>query len=88
MTPATTEEEAKPIPVTIEAMGGALIDSARITVMAAMGLLPQKRIITAADDEGPNVHNCLEEAMMWLDAARAITIEQGAPVTSLHVVPR
>lgn len=87
---AETPEE---IPVFRESIGSALIDSARISVMAALMLLPpraaESRIILASDpDYQPpeaSPHGCLEQAMEWLDAARVHTIEAGAPVTSLHV---
>lgn len=80
------------VPLYKESIGGALIDSARISVMAAAGMIPRSQIIVpdaiVAGDTA-SVHNCLEEAMSWLDAARALTIEHGAqPPTSIHVVPR
>jgi hypothetical protein len=76
-------------PMFQESMAGALIDSARISVMASMGMLPAySRIVLPGDeDEPPNVHDCLDQAMQWLNAARAQTIEQsGTPPTSLHII--
>lgn len=82
------------IPVFRESMAGALIDSARISVMAALSMLPPPEaplIILPgseremADDAAATVEGCLEEAMQWLDAARVHTVTAGAPVTSLHV---
>lgn len=82
------------IPVFQETIAGSLIDSARISVMASLALLPPPevpRIILPgsaeqeSDDAAASVHGCLEQAMSWLDAARMHTIEAGAPVTSLHV---
>lgn len=79
-------------PVFTESIGAALIDSARISVMAAMSMLPAPLIITLPeevldpDEAAASVHGCLEQAMQWLDGARVITVQQGAPVTSLHVV--
>lgn len=81
-------------PVSHESLGGALIDSARISVMAAMAMLPPdvapKIILPGADGEDdapPSIHDCLAQAMQWLNAARIQTIElSDAPVTSLHVV--
>lgn len=87
------------IPHFQESLGGSLIDAARISVMGAMALLPAPdvpRIIlpnTAdqmADDAAASVHGCLEQAMEWLNAARAFTMEQmaaqGHPPTSFHHV--
>lgn len=79
------------IPQFNESMGGALIDSARISVMAALGLLPEwpRKIVLPGDDPDsrPSLHECLDQAMQWLDAARVQTIEQsGRPPTSLHFV--
>lgn len=81
-------EKAGAPPVFAESMGGALIDAARISTMAAAGLLPQRSaILLPGAEDGPSVHECLEQAMNWLDAARAQTIEQsGKAPTSLHVV--
>jgi hypothetical protein len=76
-------------PVFNESIGGALIDSARISVMAAMRMLPVRQIVVPSaviEGDTASVHNCLEEAMQWLEAARVLTVQQGAPVTSVHVV--
>lgn len=76
------------VPVFKESMAGALIDSARISVMAALSMLPAPpSLILAPDAPTPEwtTEECLEQAMSWLDAARMHTIEDGAPVTSLHV---
>jgi hypothetical protein len=85
----------KVTPIFNETMGGALIDAARIAVMAAMQMIPQSRIVLpsdVADDailDPPTLHNCLEEAMQWLNAARAQSLEKSkTPATSIHVVPR
>lgn len=89
---ATVAAGAEKAPVFMESMAGALIDSARISVMAATGMLPAyTRIVLPGDEEDgpPNVHDCLDQAMQWLDAARVQTIEQGdTPPTSLHVIQR
>jgi len=90
-TPTKTSDT---IPVFRESLAGALIDSARISVMAALAMLPPPEgplIILPgappdmADDPSATPHGCLEEAMQWLDAARVHTVDAGAPVTSLHV---
>lgn len=82
------------VPVFQESMGGALIDSARISVMAALAMLPPREaplIILPgteeqmAGDAAATAEGCLEQAMEWLDAARVHTVAAGAPVTSLHV---
>lgn len=89
--PTSSEQpQERPLPVFNESMGAALIDSARITTMTAIGLLPEFQPLVASplEDEHPSLHQCLEQAMQWLDAARAITVDMGAPVTSLHVVKR
>lgn len=85
-----SEERQQPIPVSIESMGGSLIDSARITVFAAIGILPEYQPLPESplEDTHPSLHDCLQQAMQWLDAARGITVEMGAPVTSLHTVKR
>lgn len=91
-----TEPEADAqadIPVYLESLGGSLIDAARISVMGAIALLPAPRaplIITTdrpqpSDDPSASAQGCLEQAMNWLEAARVLTIDAGAPVTSLHV---
>jgi hypothetical protein len=83
---------SEPTPVFRESIGGALIDSARISIMAAMSMLPPPLIISLPeevldpDEAAASVHGCLEQAMQWLDGARALTVEAGAPVTSLHVI--
>lgn len=85
----TAAKGLEPVPVFEESIGAALIDSARISVMAAIGLLPRQPVIVLPGDpdEGPTVHDCLDQAMQWLDAARVQTIEQtGTPPTSFHVV--
>ncbi|MFL5912750.1 MAG: hypothetical protein ACJ768_19565 [Gaiellaceae bacterium] len=82
------------MPVFQESMAGALIDSARISVMAALSLLPPREaplIILPGEEEelaeeaAGTVDGCLEQAMEWLDAARRHTVAAGAPVTSLHI---
>lgn len=82
------------IPVFRESMAGALIDSARISVMASLAMLPPPAapLIVLPGDEreqsedfAQTAQGCLEQAMEWLDAARAHTVAAGAPVTSLHV---
>lgn len=83
------------VPVFEESMAGALIDSARISVMAALSMLPPRDaplIILPgaeeqmAEDAAGTVEGCLEQAMQWLDGARSLTVVAGAPVTSLHTV--
>lgn len=87
-------EEVQQVPVSIESMTGALIDSSRITVATAMMLQPEPpKIILASEAadsvvDKPGLEECLGQAMNWLDAARAITVEQGAAVTSIHVVDK
>jgi hypothetical protein len=88
--PEPAAAEATP-PVFNESIADALIDSARISVMAAIELRPfyERPLIVMPDDEAqpPNVHECLSQAMQWLNAARAMTIEQAALApTSIHVV--
>jgi hypothetical protein len=77
-------------PVYAESIGGALIDSARISVMAAGSIIPpQSQLVLPGDSGAPNIHDCLEQAMQWLDAARAQTVERATtPPTSFHVVTR
>lgn len=81
-----------PPPMYRESIGGSLIDSARISVMAAAVMFPEERaplIVTPeAGPPEPTLHDCLEQAMNWLDAARHLSVEKGAPVTSLHVVDK
>jgi hypothetical protein len=79
-----------PVPVFNESIGGALIDSARISVIAALSVLPNSSpiVLSPLEEDGPSLHDCLGQAMEWLDAARVQTIERGAPVTSLHTVDR
>lgn len=62
-----------PTPVFNETIGGALIDSARISVLAALSVLPNSSpiVLSPLDDDGPSLHDCLGQAMEWLDAARA-----------------
>lgn len=99
--PQPTEEteraEGTALPMFEESLAGALIDSARISVMAATALLPHTPhpaplIILPgteeqqAEDAACTVEGCLEQAMQWLDAARGFTVLAGAPVTSLHAV--
>jgi hypothetical protein len=88
---------AEPVPVYRETIAGALIDSARISVMAAREMLPAPEVPLIilpgsaeemAEDSAMSVHGCLDQAMEWLDAARMHTIEAGAPVTSFHVAGR
>jgi hypothetical protein len=82
------------IPVYAESLVGALIDSARISVMAALALRPEPPaplIITPgmpeemADDVAASIDGCLDQAMQWLDLARAAAAVE-VPPTSLHVV--
>jgi hypothetical protein len=72
-----------------------VIDAARISVMAAMHLIPMDadnppRIVLPGEDEAdfaPTVHECLQQAMQWLDHARQLTIEQAStPPTSVHII--
>ncbi len=87
------------IPLYFESLAGSLIDSARISVMASLAMLPPPEVpliilpgseSEMAEDAANSVHGCLEQAMQWLDAARALSAEElaakGAPPTSLHVV--
>lgn len=87
------------IPVYIESLGGSLIDSARISVMAALAMLPPPvapLIVLPgseqqmAEDSASSVHGCLEQAMEWLDAARVRAMGElaakGVPPTSLHAI--
>lgn len=88
------QQAAAAVPVYRESLSGALIDSARISVMAAIALLPPAdapRIILPGDSHDPTdptatSQGCLDEAMAWLDAARVHTLNAGAIATSLHVV--
>lgn len=89
------QEETPGVPVFQESMAGALIDSARISVMAALAILPPRDVPLImlpgdedADDAASSAEGCLAQAMQWLDAARVHTIAAGAPVTSLHVARR
>jgi hypothetical protein len=95
--PLSTEQEAA-VPVYIESIAGSLIDSARISVVAALAMLPPPNaplIILPgtsdqmADDAAASTHGCLEQAMEWLDAARihsaGALAAKGAPPTSFHV---
>lgn len=95
------EPEQPEIPVYQESLGGALIDSARISVMAALAMLPALPAPPApliilpgredemAEDAMATLHGCLEQAMQWLDAARTHAaselVAKGVPLTSLHV---
>jgi hypothetical protein len=92
---APNVESDKEIPVFQETIAGSLIDSARISVIAALSLLPPPDapliILPGTEQEmseeaAVSVHGCLEQAMEWLDAARRHTIVAGAPVTSLHTI--
>jgi len=76
------------VPVFDETIGGALIDAARINVMAARTAFPAASVVLLPGDEDePTIAVCLEQAAQWLDAARAMTIEQAtAPPTSLHQI--
>jgi hypothetical protein len=78
------------LPVFAESIGGALIDSARISIMAAVSILPAaKKILLADEADGYTVQDCLDEAMEWLDAARVKMVKTAdVPPTSLHVVSR
>jgi hypothetical protein len=77
-------------PVFEESIGGALIDAARINVMAALHVLPPPQAldkIVLPGEDHPNAHDCLKRAMELLNAARALTVAQSqATPTSLHVV--
>lgn len=88
----TSSEQAREqqVPVFKESIGGALIDSARITVMAAIAMLPDYTPLAESplEDAPPSLHEHLDQAMQWLDNARAITVQMGAPVTSLHQIER
>jgi hypothetical protein len=90
--PVCSSCAGKQLPLFVETIGGSLIDSARISVMAAMAMIPEHRIVLPGggeDPDAPNLHNCLEEAMEWLNAARVQSIERSrTPPTSLHVVSR
>lgn len=79
--------EPQSVPVFDEEMGGALIDAARISVMAAMRDFPEpsSALVVPGDEPRHTVGDCLAEAMMWLDAARGLSMQGKAP-TSLHVV--
>lgn len=88
------QAEALSVPVYRESMAGALIDSARISVMAALTMLPPREaplIVLPgdaeqmADDTAATLEGCLEQVMEWLDAARVHSVAAGVPVTSLHV---
>lgn len=81
------------VPLHNETIAGALIDSARISVIASLEMLPEaapRPLIITADapeaDPLDTVQGCLEQAMQWLDAARIHTVNDGAPVTSLHTI--
>lgn len=63
-------------PVFDETIGGALIDAARINVMAARMAFP----------EDGAVIECLEHAARCLDIARMSTQRFTTPPTSIHVV--
>lgn len=78
-------EHAPGVPVTKESLAGALLDAARINVVAAMSLLPAPAAIIQSEDEDPGLElqMCLEQAANWLDHARAMV---RGPVTSVHVV--
>lgn len=70
-----------------ETIGGALIDAARISTMAALRDFPPPAIILPNAGEEPSVGECLAQALNWLELARALSIEQSPhPVTSLHHV--
>lgn len=79
-----------PVPVFGETIGGALIDAARINVMAAMRAFPEvgpSILLPGDEDLPPTIHDCLAQAAQWLDAARAISVQMTPEaVTSLHVV--
>lgn len=78
-------------PVFDETIGEALIDAARINVMAALQAFPLALGIVlpgvgVGDSEEPGVADCLAQAMEWLNVARALTLEGKPPPTSLHLV--
>jgi hypothetical protein len=77
-------------PIFDESIGGALLDAARINVMAAMQAFPAANvqlIVLPGEEEGPpTLAECLAQAMQWLDAARAMTVQQGPTPTSIHIV--
>lgn len=92
---APPSEPPDAIPVFRESMAGALIDSARISVVVALSMLPPPIVPLIvlpgsaeeeAEDAAADAQGCLEQAMEWLDAARLHTIAAGAPVTSLHSI--
>lgn len=85
------ETSVSAIPTIEESIPGALIDSARISVMAAAMMFgdeqPPPAILLPGEEPQPTVGECLAQAMEWLNAARTLSIEQApAPPTSLHVV--
>lgn len=84
-------DQQQAVPVFDESIGGALIDAARINVMAAMAAFPEvgpSILLPGDEDLPPTLTDCLRQAQQWLDAARAITVQmpQAPPMTSLHVV--
>lgn len=83
-----TPIESTEIRIFDETIGGALIDSARISVMAAIRAFPSEpTIVLPGEEDQPAVSDCLIQAMQWLDAARALTLERsGTAPTSLHFV--
>lgn len=85
---ASAETETPETPVFEESLGSALIDAARITVMAALAAFPRVIQVPLPEEaETPTVQECLVQAAQWLDAARAIALDQSpAATTSLHVV--
>lgn len=88
--PNDEKDPEKTVPVFQESMGGALIDAARISITAAHALLPKKPaklVLMQGEQPTPTAHECLEEAMNWLDAARAQTVSE-EDLTSVHVVGR
>jgi hypothetical protein len=92
-TPQPGQPESGP-PVFAETMGGAVIDAARISTMAAMHLIPEAPesailLPSSAEEASDSIHGCLEQALMWLNQARQLSVEQQpAPPTSLHIITR
>jgi hypothetical protein len=77
------------VPVFDETIGGALIDAARINVMAALTAFPTvgPEILLPGDEDHPTINECLVQAAQWLDAARAISVQMTPEaMTSIHVV--
>jgi len=79
--------------VVVESLPAALIDGARISVMAAHTMFASDPtmaplIVLPGEEEVPTVIECLGQAMQWLNAARELAAQAGPPPTSLHVIER